>query len=223
VPEDPPSLDIATSPLAMPQQRVVPVEPAPAELVDDAAVVAVTPVVDAPPRPNGGSAAPPPIDAGVQPLAPVEVFVKVSPASGSEWRLPGGTWTPVEGLGFTVPITDAMNVEVKNPCCQTMSVPLARDKPAANASLQFKPAQLTATCPPVVDDLEVSLKMEWPMAGKLVSRNPALGSKVLIPFETDATSSIKTVTVSFNNGVKSDVQEVTVSANKQSEVKCNLK
>ena len=64
--------------------------------------------------------------------------------------------------------------------------------------------------------------MEWSTSGKQQTRTPELGSKVLIPFETDATSSTKSVTVTFRNGVKTDPHQVTVSAGKTSEVACAL-
>jgi serine/threonine-protein kinase len=216
-PDAPPTPDISTSPFWGSSTNVVTVEPAPAEVPDDAAVAVVVPPAPDVPRPVV-----PVIDAGVPALAPVDVFVRVTPASGSEWKLPGGTWKPVEGDGFKVAVEQATKVEVRNNCCETQSVALARDVLAVSASLQFRPAQVKPICPQIVDGNEVGVSMEWQGSGKLETRNPKFGSTVPIPFERDATSSTKTVTVTFANGVKSDSKPVTVTAGKTTEVKCEL-
>jgi serine/threonine-protein kinase len=218
-PEEPPAPSAGTNPFVAPSTQVVGVEPAPA-VVPDAEVVATAPVADARKPATQGSAAT--LDAGPEPLAPVDVTVTINVASGSEWRLPGGQWQPVDGNTFTVPVEETASVEIKNDCCQTVSVPLVRDKPAALASMQFRPAQVTTKCAPKIEDKDVVVSMEWTMGGKLESRTPNLGRTVNIPFELNATSSTKSVTVTFNNGVKTDKHEVTVSAGKPSEVECKL-
>jgi hypothetical protein len=146
--------------------------------------------------------------------------VTVTVASGSEWRLPpSGPWQPVNGKEFKVSIDQPTRVEVRNDCCQTTAVELDRSKTTALAALQFLAAQLTAKCESSPD---AALSLEWTTAGKLETRTPKFGSKVAIPFETDATSSKKTVKVRFNTGHKTDVQEVEVSAGRSSEVTCKL-
>ena len=145
--------------------------------------------------------------------------VTVTVTSGSEWRLPKGSWQPVNGKEFKVSIDEPTRVEVRNDCCQMISLELDRSKTTALASLQFLAAQLTAKCESSPD---VSLSLEWTTAGKLETRTPKLGSQVSIPFETDATSSKKTVKVTFNTGHKTDVQEVEVTAGKPSGVTCKL-
>ncbi|HEY5921311.1 MAG TPA: serine/threonine-protein kinase [Kofleriaceae bacterium] len=214
-PDEPPLPSTVLSPFFGPSTNVVGVEPAPIEQPDDAAVVVFAPATDA--RPGVGSNAPV-LDAATQVVPPVEVVVTVSIASGSEWRLPGGDWRPVEGNTFKVPVEQTANVEVRNDCCETVRVVLTRDKPKASASLQFRPAQVKPLC--AGNDVVVS--MEWSTTGKVETRTPTIGSTVLIPFETDATSSTKTVTVTFTNGAKSDPHSVTVNAGKMSEVKCKL-
>jgi len=219
--EEPPLPDPTTSPFVAPSTNVAKVEPAPVELVEDAAVVAVGTVQDGPQRPTGGSAQPQ-IDAGPQVQLPVDVVVTVTVTSGSEWRLPNGQWQIIDGTTFKVPVDQPTTVEVKNDCCQTLSVQLTRDKPTAIASLQFKPGQVKTKCTPKVDDKDVVVSVEWTTGGKLETRTPDLGKSVAIPFETDATSSKKTVSVTFNNGDKSDKQEVEVGAGQSKEVTCKL-
>jgi tRNA A-37 threonylcarbamoyl transferase component Bud32 len=214
-PVDPPALDVSTSPFWTSTTTVASVEPAPAVVPADAAVASlVTPPQDARPI------APPVIDAGVQAPAPVDVFVKVSPASGSQWKLPGGTWKPVEGDGFKVAVDQATSVEVKNECCETQSIQLSRDKPVASASLQFRPAQVKPVCAPIVDGRDVVVSVEWTGSGP--PRTPTVGSTVNIPFESNATSSTKSGTVTFSNGLKSDSHSITVNAGRTTEVKCAL-
>ncbi len=217
-PEQPPAPEAWTSPFIGPSTNVVRVEPAPVEVIDDAAVAVVTPVVDAS-RQVG--ATPPVIDAG--PLVPptVEVTVNVTVASGSQWRLPGGTWEPVAGREFKVSIHEPTTVEVKNDCCQTVAVPLDPASSAATASLQFKPGEVKPVCD-VPGKEEVSVSVEWTFGGKPQQRAPRLDSAISIPFEPNATSSRRSVTVSFTNGVKTDTQNVTVSAGTTTEVKCAL-
>jgi hypothetical protein len=195
------------------------IEPAPAEVIDEP-VAAVTPIVDAPPR-NPVVTPPLDVDAGLPPPPQVEILVNVTVASGSQWRLPGGAWQPVDGRAFKVVIDQPTTVEVKNDCCQTVPVALDPATTQATASLQFKPGEIKLTCD-IADRDEVSVSVEYTSKGKQESRTPKLGSTVYIPFELNATSSQKPVTVSFTNGVTTDTQQVTVSAGRITEVKCGL-
>jgi hypothetical protein len=218
-PQPPPDPSVVVSPNVEPSTNVVQVERPPEEL--DAGVVALAPP-DAGQRPNQGSNVPvTPPDAGAQVVAvpPVEVPVKVTIASGSEWRLPGGKWQPITGNEFKVLVDQPTKIEVRNDCCQAESVTLDRTTRGAIARLQFLSAQLRPVCK---DSTSVVVSVEWTTGGKAEKRTPPLGSDVAIPFERDATSSTRSVTVTFTNGDQTDRKDVTVSAGKSIEVPCSL-
>jgi serine/threonine-protein kinase len=170
-------------------------------------------------HPNQGSTVAAIVDAGAQVDPPVEITVKVNVASGSQWRFPGGAWTDVPGNSFTVPVAQPTKIEVRHECCQEVALQLDRTSKEAHASLQFKPGRIKPVCPGKQD---VVVSASWRFAGKDENRTPALDTDLLIPFETDAMSRSKSVTVTFNNGDKTDTQTVNVEAGKPVEVKCAL-
>jgi hypothetical protein len=223
VPQPPPDPIAATGPfLVGPNTHVNTVEPPPADI--DAGVAIV--VSDAPggaARPPNGSngssviVTPPLIDAGPAVEPPVDVTVTTTVA-GAEWRFPNGTWQPVSGKTFSVPVSGPTTIEVQHDCCQTVSVELDRTKKDAIASLQFRPAQLRPMC----DGANVSVSVKWTADGKEEKRYPTVGSRLPIPFDKNATSRSRAVTVEFTNGEKTDPQTVTVEAGKTTEVKCAL-
>jgi len=221
-----PSVQVATN-LGGPSTNVANQEPAPIEEIDagvdpstqngsgatnggSGAVVIHTP--------NQGSNAPPQIDAGPTVVPPVEIAVSV-PVAGAEWRLPGGEWRKVTGRSFTVPVDGPLAIEVQHDLCQAVTVNLDRNTQNAFAPLLFKPASLKPTCPGVKD---VSVGLEWTAAGKVEKRALSVDSSFSIPFGDDATSSTRTVTVTFSDSEHTDTQKVTLTAGKTKEVACKL-
>lgn len=199
-----------------PSVEIAKIESPPIEQAVDIDAGVDTPVV----RPNQGSAIATAPDAGTTTVdQTVDVTVKVNIASGSQWRYPGGTWVDVTGNAFTVPVSQPTKIEVRHECCQEVALTLDRNEKEAHASLQFRPARLKPLCPGKQD---VVVSASWRFGGKDENRTPALDSDLLIPFETDAMSRTKSVTVTFNNGDKTDTQTVNVEAGKPVEVKCAL-
>ncbi len=185
--------------------------------VSDGGTVAVV-------RPNngggggGGSATPAlEVDAGIVVVKPVEVTVRATVA-GSQWRLPNGAWQRAEGMTFVVPITEPTRIEVRHDCCETVPLDLDRNTPTAIASLPFMAARLKPVCPGKQD---VVVSVEWTDAGKAEQRNPELGKELQIHFDKNATSSTRSVNVTFI-GEQKETQTVTVTANKTKVVTCKL-
>ncbi len=185
--------------------------------------VALAPADGGPQRPQTGSGGtvvvtpPPLVDGGLVVEPPTQITVTATVA-GAEWRLPGGAWTRIEGKTFVVPVSQPMKIEVQHSCCQTVSVELDRGKHDAIASLQFLAGKVLPVC--AVPDVSVSVK--WTSAGKEQKSFPAAGTPSTIPFEKNATSSSRSVTVEFTNGEKTDSQTVKIDAGKTTEVKCAL-
>ena len=229
-PEAPPDPTIvASGTVHTPNTNVAHVEPPPAP--DDATPIAEAPI-DAPVRStgsgNGSSIAviAPPLDAGVQAVPPVEIPVAVTFA-GAEWRFPGGAWQMVTGKSFVVSVDGPTKIEGQHDCCQTEAVVLDRTTKDARASLQFKPGVVRPVCKAKTDGgsiarEDVAVSVEWMAAGRLQQRTPSLGAELPIPFERDATSSTKSVTVTFSDGEHSDTRSVTVTAGRTTEVPCTL-
>jgi serine/threonine-protein kinase len=217
-PEPPPAPPIET-PSGVhtePSTNVAQVEPPPVEI--DAGLD----VVDAPARPSGGNSVmvAPPIDAGPQVIPPVEIPVSVTFA-GAQWRYPGGPWQPISGKTFVVSVDGPTRIEVQHDCCQTEAVQLDRTMRDARASLQFKPGMLKPVCE-IERKAEVAVSVEWISNGSEQQRTPALDSELPVPFERDATSSTKSVTVTFSDGKHTDSKSITVTAGRVSEVPCRL-
>ncbi len=226
VPQPPPD-PVATGTSAVltgPSTQVNTVEPPPTD-IDAGVAVAVADAPGSASRPPNGSngggggtiVTPPLLDAGPAVEPPVDVTVTATVA-GAEWRYPNGAWQPVTGKTFVVSVDKPTTIEVQHDCCQTVSIELDRTKKAAIASLQFRPASLR----PVCDAANVSVSVKWTTDGTERKSYPTVGSRVTIPFDKNATSRSRTVTVEFTNSEKTDPQTVTVEAGKTAEVKCAL-
>jgi hypothetical protein len=209
----------STSPFAEPSTQIASVEEAPSLApVIDAGPVAVTPAGPIRGKPtNPGNPNPAAlIDAGPTVEPAVEIMVNALP--GSQWRFPNSAWQDIAGTSFKVPITEPTRIEVRNACCEDVPVFLDKSKPTISVKQQFKPATIHLKC--AVKDALVAV--EWKTAGKPRKSNPSPNGQVYVDFETDATSSTKSVSVSFTNGEKNDQREFTVQAGKPLEVVCKL-
>ncbi|HUS27172.1 MAG TPA: hypothetical protein VMZ53_01650, partial [Kofleriaceae bacterium] len=62
----------------------------------------------------------------------------------------------------------------------------------------------------------------YTFAGKPQKRTPTLDQKFSIPFESDGTTSTRTIKVTFSDAEHTDTQEIKVTAGQTSEVACKL-
>lgn len=172
------------------------------------------------PRPASGRAesrqtphTPPP---GVEPPSPVEpqatpVEVRVA-VVGSEYRLNDeAAWHPISGKTFVVPVVDRASVEIRNPYCPPLKVPLSRDVPNVDVAQPFSPASIVAAC--ATSDVSVSID----------GASFTLDSPKSIEFDKNALSKDRDVVVVFTSAKAIDRQRVTVTAGKSIEVKCALR
>jgi serine/threonine protein kinase len=205
-PDDPPAPSVTPSPFGGPSTNVAKVEPAPNEVLDDAAVmVVVSPAQDAP-RPTG-----PTIDAG-QTIVGKPIRVIVTPAKGSEVKFgDDAKWTFVTEDGHLDRVIEAdTKILVRNECCEETGATAALGQSEIAFSLQPLPATLIAKCDAPGD---VSVR---------INGKPAkVGEKVSEPFDKNTTQMSKTFEVSFaGENVTSVSKVVTVRANATETVTC---
>lgn len=138
----------------------------------------------------------------------VEVTVAVA---GSEYRLENDTmWHPISGKTFTVAVVDRAMVEVRNPYCPPVKVPLQRELPHVDVVQPFSPASIAAKC--AAPDVSVSID----------GASFTLDSPKSIEFDKNALSKDREVVVVFTSSKAIDRQRVMVTAGKSVEVKCAL-
>lgn len=138
----------------------------------------------------------------------IEVTVAVA---GSEYRLENeATWQPISGKTFTVPVADRTMVEVRNPYCPPVKVPLQRELTHVDVIQPFSPASIVAKC--ATPDVSVSID----------GASFTLGSPKAIEFDKNALSKDREVVVVFTSSKAIDRQRVMVTAGQSVEVKCAL-
>jgi serine/threonine-protein kinase len=207
-PDDPPAPDYVTSPFGGPATNVVAVEPAPDEVVPDAAVVAVAPTQDAPPqRPNLAST----VDAGVTAVLGKPLRVIVNPSKGSQVKFGDDPWAKVTDQGDIVRTLERdVKLLVHNDCCEEVAKQVKYGDSEITVSLQPLPAKVIAKCDAQGD---ISARIN----GKAVK----LGEPYPEPFEKNTTQMTKTFEVSFaGEHVSSTPKSVIVRANETFVVEC---
>ncbi|HEY5948831.1 MAG TPA: serine/threonine-protein kinase [Kofleriaceae bacterium] len=217
-PDEPPTFDTVSSGFAAPATHVAGVEPAPDEVVPDAAVaVVVTSPADA-----SRVAIAPTIDAG-QTIIGKPLRVIVNPAKGSLVKFGDEEWSKVTEVGDVVhTIEHDMRISAKNDCCEEA----ARDirfgvDSEITFSLQPLPAKVVAKCDQP-GDISVRINGKASKLNEIVSE----------PFEKNTTQMTKTFEVSFAGGIKqpngelkqtvsSKPQTIVVRANELKDAKCD--
>jgi len=222
-PQPPPDPDVLVSTnVGGPSTNVTNIEPAPIEEIDAGVIdggggnagSGGTVVVH---NPNQGSNTEPTIDGGPTVLPPEPVTV--STFAGSEWRKPGGEWQKITGNSFVVNVEGPITIDVKNDCCETLSVQLDRGMTTESAPLAFRPAKLKPTCKGATSAV---VALEWTANGKVERRTASLDSEFPFAFESTATSSTRSIKVTFSDAEHTDTQQVTVTAGQTKEVACKL-
>jgi eukaryotic-like serine/threonine-protein kinase len=228
-PQPPPDPNpIVATNLGGPNTNVTNVEPAPVDIdagIDPSAQIdggptnggSGTVVI----RPPNGSNSPPTIDAGpTEPLS-VEVPVRVMVAD-AEWRtLPDGDWHKATGNTFAVKVSAPTQIEIKHECCQAESLTVTPDmKEPQRVTMKFKAASIRPLCKVA----GASVAIDYTYNKQKRHGNPDLGSDFNVTFESDATTSTKSVTVVFTDSAqgRTDEQHVTVNAGQPLEVACQF-
>jgi hypothetical protein len=207
-PEAPPPHEPVTSPFPGPSTNVATVEPAPIEVIEDAAVVAVGPQQDAP-KTNVGN--PAQIDGGMVAVGK-PLRVTVVPAKLSEVRFGDGPWTPVTEDGHLDRLIEAdTRISVRNECCEETADTAKLGQAEIAFQLQALPANVITKCDAPGD---VTVKVN----GKVVK----LGQTVPETFAKNTTQMSKTFEVSFaGEHVSSTPKSVTVRASTTETVTCD--
>jgi len=179
-PDEPPVPTAVTSPFVGPSTSVAGIEPAPDEILPDAAVVVMAPVNDA------LHSIEPTIDAG-QTIVGKPLRILVRPSKGSQVKFGDEAWVAVTEAGDVVrTIESDIRVSVRNDCCEEDSKKVTLGTSEVSFDLQQLPAKIIAKC-----DLpgDVSVRVN----GKAVKLNETISE----PFEKNTTQTTKTFEVSF--------------------------
>jgi eukaryotic-like serine/threonine-protein kinase len=179
----------------------------------DAAPLVVRPLVDAQPMATKDAevVVQPTIDA-----APSAVDVQVSvTVAGSEYKVEGQKWKPLDGKTFTVKVDREVTVTIRNPYCQEVDVKLDGKLPSVAVAQHFISAALRVKCN--VKDVSVTIDgAVWKLDTETHDQDKQ------IPFADTAISHDKQVMVEFIGHAVTDPHSVTVTAGKLTEVTCDL-
>jgi len=139
--------------------------------------------------------------------------VEIAVLGLSSYRLDKtGEWTSIPGGVLRLPITRAVDVEIKNSSAETKVIHVDPAQKFYVAAQQFLPVHVTPICP--VADVTVTID------GAFV----VLGQPKILTFERNSSNSQKKVEVVFTGGKTgtSETHPVTLQAGQSEEVKCGL-
>jgi hypothetical protein len=159
--------------------------------------------------------APPPTvdkqpDAGAVVASARTLTLNVYPRN-SEYRVDGGTWTPIRGRAATFEVSaDAKLIDVRNPgCCESQSAPIA-GKPGGTivTTLGWLPARVTLECSHPGTRTQID------------GRGAELGRAVDVPIGDNAIGSRTIEVAFFSEDGKLDKRQLKVSYKETKVVRC---